>query len=240
MKEYKIPTDQVAHYQKSVHAEELAQGDTSAPTCTTCHGNHGATPPGLSSVANVCGTCHVFFAQLFEKSPHQEAFAKMGLPGCVQCHSNHEIVKPSDSWVGIGPNSVCITCHSSGDAGLRSAQGIALNLGRLNLAIAQANAVLDTADRAGMEVSNAKLELSSAHEALIKARVNVHTFRNSEVQKVTDPGLEIARKADQAGVAALQELNYRRKGLGVALITIFVAIAGLVLKIRQIESKPQV
>jgi bacterioferritin-associated ferredoxin len=239
MKEYKIPTDQVAHYQKSVHAEVLAGGDTSAPTCTTCHGNHGATPPGVTSVANVCGTCHVFFAQLFEKSPHQEAFAKMGLPGCVQCHSNHEIVKPSDSWVGAGPNSVCITCHSAGDAGFRSSQGIARDLARLDLGIAQADSVLDTAERAGMEVSGAKLELASAHEALIKARVNVHTFRDAEVQKLTDPGLETAKKADQAGVAALQELNIRRKGLGVALISIFVAIAGLVLKIRQIESKPQ-
>ena len=65
MRGYNIPTDQVARYEKSVHAEILAQGDTSAPTCATCHGNHGATPPGVSSVANVCGTCHVFFEQLF-------------------------------------------------------------------------------------------------------------------------------------------------------------------------------
>jgi hypothetical protein len=239
MKEYKIPTDQVAHYKKSVHAEILAQGDTSAPTCTTCHGNHGATPPGVKSVANVCGTCHVFFAQLFEKSPHQAAFAQMGLPGCVQCHSNHEIVKPSDTWVGTGANSVCSSCHTAGDAGFKSSQAIAQNLAKLDLAIAQADTVLDTAERAGMEVSNAKLQLASAHEALIKARVNVHTFRDAEVQKITDPGLVIAKQADQAGVAALQELNIRRKGLGVALITIFVAIAGLVLKIRQIEAKPQ-
>jgi hypothetical protein len=163
----------------------------------------------------------------------------MGLPGCVQCHSNHEIVKPSDSWVGSGPNSVCSTCHASGDAGFKSAQGIAQDLGRLDLAIAQAESVLDTAERAGMEVSTAKLDLASAHEALIKGRVNVHTFRDAEVQKVTDPGMGIARKANQAGVAALQELNFRRKGLGVALITILVAIAGLYFKIRQIEAKPQ-
>ncbi len=240
MKEYKIPTDQVAHYSKSVHAAILAQGDTSAPTCTTCHGNHGATPPGVKSVANVCGTCHVFFAQLFEKSPHQAAFAQMGLPGCVQCHSNHEIVKPADSWVGAGANSVCSSCHTAGDAGLKSAQGIAQDLARLDLAITQAETVLDTAERRGMEVSSAKLELASAHEALIKARVDVHTFRDSEVQKVTDPGLVIAKQANEAGVAALQELNFRRKGLGVALITILVAIAGLVLKIRQIEAKPEV
>ena len=239
MKGYDIPTNQFALYEKSVHAQTLAQGDTSAPTCTTCHGNHGATPPGVSSVANVCGTCHVMNEQLFEKSPHQAAFAKMGLPACVQCHSNHEIVNPSDAWVGVGPNSVCTTCHSSGEAGYRSAQAIAQSLARLNLAIAQADTVLDTAERAGMEVSNAKLELASAHEALIKARVDMHTFRDAEVQKVTDPGLEIAKQSNQAGVAALQELNFRRKGFAVSLITIVVAIAGLFLKIRQIESKPQ-
>jgi hypothetical protein len=239
MKDYKIPTDQVGRYQKSVHAQMLAQGDTSAPTCTTCHGNHGATPPGVRSVANVCGTCHVFFAQLFEKSPHQAAFAKMGLPGCVQCHSNHEIVRPSDTWVGVGPNSVCVTCHTSGDPGYRSAQAIAQDISRLDLALTRAETVLDTAERAGMEVSSAKLELTSGHEALVKARVSVHTFRDSEVQKIADPGLEVAQRANQAGVAALAELNFRRKGLAISLITILVAITGLYLKIRQIESRPQ-
>lgn len=116
---------------------------------------------------------------------------------------------------------------------------MAQDLARLNLGITRAEDVLDTAERAGMEVSNPKLELSSAHEALIKARVNVHTFRDAEVEKVAKPGLEIAAHADQAGVAALAELNVRRKGLGISLITILVAILGLYLKIRQIESRQQ-
>ena len=48
MKEYKIPTNQFAEYNKSVHHEALiVRGDLSAPTCTTCHGNHGAAPPGF-------------------------------------------------------------------------------------------------------------------------------------------------------------------------------------------------
>src|ERR1039457_4338643 len=41
MKGYSIPTDQFAKYSTSVHHEALAvRGDLSAPTCTTCHGNH--------------------------------------------------------------------------------------------------------------------------------------------------------------------------------------------------------
>jgi len=239
MKGYKIATDQVARYLKSVHAQALAQGDTSAPTCATCHGNHGATPPGVSSVANVCGTCHVVFEDLFKKSPHQPAFAKMGLAGCVQCHANHEIVKPSDDWVGVGENSVCANCHEAGDKGYAAAQRMAGHLAKLKTFYQRADDILSTAERSGMEVSSAKVELGSAHEALIKARVNVHTFSDAEVGKLADQGVDISQKSYQAGVAALRERDIRRKGLGVSLLFIVLAISGLYLKIRQIESRPQ-
>jgi hypothetical protein len=236
MKGYDIPTSQFALYEKSVHAQTLADGDTSAPTCSTCHGNHGAAPPGVSSVANVCGTCHVMNEQLFEKSPHQAAFAKMGLPACVQCHSNHEVVRPADAWVGSGPQSVCVTCHAAGDKGHAAAQAMSADLTNLNSSLARAENVLGVAERAGMEVSGPKLELADANEALVKARVEVHTFDDSAVRKLTDSGVEIAGKSYQAGVAALRERDFRRKGLGIALIAIVLAISGLYLKIRQMES----
>ena len=236
MKGFDIPTNQFALYKKSVHAQTLAGGDTSAPTCSTCHGNHGATPPGVSSVANVCGTCHVMNEQLFDKSPHQAAFAKMGLPGCVQCHSNHEIVRPTDAWVGTGPQSVCTTCHTPGDKGYGAAQATLADLTHLDSSLTRAAEVLNVAERAGMEVSGPKVELAGAHEDLVKARVDVHTFDAAAVGKLTDSGVEIAAKSYQAGVAALRERDYRRKGLGLALIAIVLAIGGLYLKIRQMES----
>ena len=69
MKPYGIPTDQFANYTTSVHHEALTvNGDLSAPTCTTCHGNHGAVPPGVDKVQNVCGTCHVFQAQMYKRA----------------------------------------------------------------------------------------------------------------------------------------------------------------------------
>jgi hypothetical protein len=188
-------------------------------------------------VASVCGTCHVFFAQLFEKSPHQAAFAKLGLPGCVQCHSNHEIVRPTDAWVGSAPPSVCITCHAPGDKGYTAAQAMSGDLAHLDSALARAEEVLGVAERAGMEVSGPKVDLADAHEALVKARVNVHTFDEAAVRKLTEAGVEIAAKSYQAAVAALRERDFRRKGLGVALIAIVLAITGLYLKIRQMESR---
>src|SRR5262249_35705127 len=109
MKEFKIPTDQFAKYSGSVHHEAMVvRGDLSAPTCTTCHGNHGASPPGIGTVQNVCSTCHVFQAQLYEKSPHKKAFDSAALPGCVVCHSNHGIAHPTDAKVGAEAQSVCM------------------------------------------------------------------------------------------------------------------------------------
>jgi hypothetical protein len=237
MSGYKIPADQVARYEKSVHAQMLAQGDASAPTCTTCHGNHGAMPPGVGSVASVCGTCHVFFAQLFQKSPHAAVFAKMGLPGCVQCHSNHEIVRPADDWVGVGPQAVCVNCHAEGDRGYDAARIMAGALAKLRTSQERADNILTTAERSGMEVSSARLQLSASNEALIKARVDVHTFDPGEVEKLTDQGVGISTKAYEAGIAALRERDLRRKGLGLSLVFIALAIAGLYLKIREIESR---
>ena len=57
---YKLPSDVYAKWKKSVHyAARTEKGDLSAPTCNSCHGNHGAAPPEVGSVVNVCGTCHV-------------------------------------------------------------------------------------------------------------------------------------------------------------------------------------
>jgi len=174
--------------------------------------------------------------QLFDKSPHQAAFAKMGLPGCVQCHSNHEIVRPTDAWVGTGPQSACTTCHTPGDKGYGAAQAMLADLTHLDSSLTRAAEVLNVAERAGMEVSGPKVELAGAQEDLVKARVDVHTFDAAAVRKLTDSGVEIAAKSYQAGVAALRERDYRRKGLGLALIAIVLAISGLYLKIRQMES----
>ena len=72
-----IPTNQRDDYEKSVHFAALTkQNDLSAPTCNDCHGNHGATPPGVGSVSNVCGTCHAVFAAKFATSAHSQIFVR--------------------------------------------------------------------------------------------------------------------------------------------------------------------
>lgn len=238
MKGYPIPTDQFAGYRASVHHEALAvRGDLSAPTCTTCHGDHGAAPPGVSTVQNVCSTCHVFQAQLFESSPHKAAFAAASLPGCVTCHSNHRIAHPTDAMLGTGPQSVCTNCHTEGDAGYQAAAQIAQQIDHLDTSVKNATEILDRAESAGMEVSDAQLEQDQARDSLTKSRVSIHSFNPTRVQQDVDTGLQIAGKTHGEGAAALQERDYRRKGLALSLLAIVAVVIGLRLYVRQIETR---
>jgi len=237
MKGYNIATDQFAKYSTSVHHEAMTvRGDLSAPTCTTCHGNHGAAPPGVGAVQNVCSTCHVFQDQMYEKSSHKTAFQSAGLPGCVVCHSNHGVSHPTDAKLGAGPEAVCMQCHSPGDVCDQARAEILAGLTRLDEAIKGADQVLGVAESSGMDVSEAKLRQAQARDALTRARVTLHSFQVAPVNENIQVGLKVAEVTYQAGVKALAERNYRRVGLTISLVTIVVVLVGLWLFIRELES----
>jgi hypothetical protein len=240
MAPYKIPTDQLEQYQQSVHWKMIVnKSDLSAPACNDCHGNHGAAPPGVSSVANVCGQCHAVNAELFNKSAHSKIFAQMGISGCATCHSNHAIVETSDAMLGGGEKSACATCHPAGSSGGALAASMLGSIDRLKTGYEKALALLTKAEHAGMEVSQPLFELNEAKTTLIKARATIHGFDQALLDKEVEPGLAVSEKAYARGVKAMNELQFRRKGLAVSALIIFALIIGLILKIRQMERKPK-
>ena len=146
-----LPLTQYAGWRQSVHAKALLdKGDLSAPTCNDCHGNHGATPPGLESIAAVCGQCHGREAELFRASPkhagfqsHAKLLAEAGAKGCaachdappgiahegpsklsecVSCHGNHAVMRPTVALLAPLPMTPCAFCHE-GREGLAESVG---------------------------------------------------------------------------------------------------------------------
>ncbi len=96
MSSYGIPTNQYEHYRRSAHAAALFDaGDVAAPACNDCHGNHGAAPPGVGSVANVCGQCHGREQNLFTESFKADLFQEMGVSQCSVCHEHHMVLHPT-------------------------------------------------------------------------------------------------------------------------------------------------
>jgi predicted CXXCH cytochrome family protein len=238
MKGYKLadgsplPTDQRVKYEKSVHHEAMVKrNDLSAPTCNDCHGNHGATPPGVGAIANVCGTCHTVFATKFALSTHSQIFDR----SCVECHSNHEIAKPSDAMLGTDKAALCANCHSDGDNGFAAAAAMRGGIEKLKAAIAHSEGVVATAENAGMDMGNQSLALREARNHLTLARTEMHAFNPKPVEAVLQEGLGVTAKIDTEGQAALAEVSYRRTGLAVSLGAILLVVVALRMKIRSLN-----
>lgn len=228
-----LPTDQGAKYEKSVHHAAMAQrDDLSAPTCNDCHGNHGAAPPGVGAVTNVCGTCHGVFATKFALSTHSQIFDR----GCVECHSNHEIAKPTDALLGTDKTSLCVTCHSEGDNGYKAAADMRAEIEKLKAAIDRSRALVATAENAGMAMDEQTLALREAGNHLTLARTEMHAFEPKAVTTVLQAGLDITAKVDSEGQAALDEVSFRKKGLAVSLGAILLVVVALSLKIRSLKA----
>jgi hypothetical protein len=236
MAKYAIPTNQLEQYGTSVHWNALSKGgDLSAPTCVSCHGNHGAKPPQVESVAAVCGSCHVLFQQLYEKSPHEPVFSAAGGGGCIVCHSNHGIHQPSTAML-VGPNAVCSQCHEPSTAGGNAAAKMAGWIDTLGGSLKHSDEVLEKAERYGMEVSEAQARLGDGRENLVKARLALHSFQPEGMHKPIEAGMAIADETLHAGQAALKEKDFRRFGLAVSALFIAITVAAIWLVIRRLEA----
>ncbi len=238
MEPYGIPTDQREKYELSYHWHMLSEeGDLSAPTCNDCHGNHGAAPPGISWVGNVCGQCHTVMGELFAESFHSRIFTMMGRPGCATCHQNHDIEQAGDELLGLGEGAACAMCHSDSSAGGVVASLMRSRIDSLVVVFDAADSILGRAENAGMEVSEALFELSDARTALISARTAVHSFSLDAVAVEVEAGLETTSRAYARGEEAMADLVFRRLGWAVSVGIILILIIGLVLKIKQLESR---
>ena len=233
-----LPTNQFAEYQKSVHFAALTRhNDLSAPTCNDCHGNHGAAPPNVGAIANVCGTCHAVFAQKFATSVHQPIFDK----GCVECHTNHAVLQPSDRMLSAAaPHGVCQPCHNADDKsdhGAAAAVAMRADIERLKGVLEQAGALIARVKNDGIEVSDQQLALREAGNKLTLARTEMHGFVPEKVSPIIADGLKIVDAVDRAGQSGVAELRFRRRGLAVSLGIILVFVIALGLKVRQIDRR---
>lgn len=238
MASYGIPTDQFDGYRRSPHGVALLEkSDLNAPACNSCHGNHGATPPGAAAVVGLCGNCHQSNAELFEASIHRVAFEKKGIAGCVGCHGNHGIVTPTDSLITFAAGSPCVKCHTddASDPKAGDIHHLRALLDSLSAGKADAEAALERAERLGMDVSDAKYTLKDAHQALVQARVAIHSFKVADIAAVARPGIRVTGEARAAGEAAVKEYHFRRQGLVVSTLIVTVVAILLYLKIRDME-----
>ena len=234
----KLKTNQYEGYIGSVHGVSLLENkDLYAPACNDCHGNHGAVPPSVGSIREICGSCHPQNRDLFKASKLGKIFEENGLPQCESCHGNHFIPKPSDAMLDWEREAICKNCHPQGGKYKDFADEMFGIVHHLNTQLDTARVLVEESEIRGMEVSDLLFKLDDAHNALIQTRTSIHSFDLDFINETATPGIKAAEEAIEGAEASLGEFNYRRKGLfGASLIISILAIL-MYAKLRQSEKE---
>jgi hypothetical protein len=130
MRQYGLPTGQVAEFRSSRHGRLLlVNHDLDAPTCTDCHDAHTILRPDdarstvyPTNIPTTCAHCHEDKQRMgkyhlatdqverFRRSAHGIALFQeqnFAAPTCVGCHGSHSALPPTVTEVA----NVCDRCH---------------------------------------------------------------------------------------------------------------------------------
>jgi hypothetical protein len=234
MADFDIPTNQYEEYTQSVHGKALLEKHDvrGAPACNDCHGNHGAAPPSIDAISNICGTCHAFNAELFLGSPLAPDFKEKSLADCVACHSKHLITHVSDDWLADEPGGACRKCHETGDEGSDLALYYVDTFGSIQRSFDEIGDLLTRAEMKGMDVTEGEDYAEAARQGLMQARTLIHAFSKPVMEeKVTDISQNQAA-ALEVGYAQLKAFDDRRRGLTISTLLLLLLTLGVAIKIR--------
>jgi hypothetical protein len=234
MASYNIPTNQFDLYQQSVHGHALLDNqDFRAPNCATCHGTHGAAPPGFAEVANVCGSCHSATQDHYLQSPHAN-IGEAG-PKCVTCHGRYDVGKPSEAlYLGSEPRH-CGACHAAGSEADQVAQTLYSNVTTAVQAYDEAETAIQAARAVGMLVRPLEGQLREANTALITSRAAQHSLDIDTVQELGDEARAIAEQVKADAEAAVAESVFRRQAMVIAVAIMGLIIIALYLLKRELD-----
>ncbi len=224
-----LPTNQFDEFKNSVHGIALLEnGDIGAPACNDCHGNHGATPPYVDHVDQICGTCHSNNKDIFQKSHLNDIFLSNGFGQCEACHGNHNVEKPTDEFLSWSNESSCKPCHEDSHPAKEMAGYFYNTIDSLKTGLKLAHDMVEMAEHKGMIVSELLFDLDDAKKALIKTRTNIHSFNKAFVDSGASSGFTSIQAAINGSNILLDEVKYRKKGLlsFSVIITIFVIAIG--------------
>ncbi len=230
MARYGLKADAYAEYSQSVHGQALLeQGDTSAPGCTRCHGEHGATPPGVGDVDKVCGQCHATTRAYFLQGPHKAAMDAAGLPECASCHDHHLIARADMGML----DTVCLKCHEAGSMQTQMAAafetlftGASEEIDRARLAVEQAAAI-------PLYVEDYRARLAEARTSLTESFPVMHALDVTPVEQLTHRARSIATEVESEVNGKLEGRKWRRVGLMVFWFYLLLTVGVLVRFRRQ-------
>lgn len=229
-----VPTGQVAAYRDSVHGKALLVGkNQAAPTCTTCHGSHGAAPPALRSVHHVCARCHPNDAKQFGEGPHGEATEAGRMTPCVSCHTAHSVQHPTDddllTW--------CDRCHQGKAEIAQVARSIHDEIQRARTMFEEAEREIQDAPHGDLPREQLDTQVANARTALLQTAVAQHSLRLRDVERQTAVVLSLHEDLRAAAERRVEKLRVRKALLFYVWGYLAATIAALWIKRQRVEAE---
>lgn len=223
----------VAEYRAGVHGRALLEGGRgAAPDCTSCHGVHGAAPPGYGDVDKVCGHCHAETRSAFVAGPHYQAMRAAGLPECIACHDHHQV----RSFGLAAIETACEECHDDGSEQVRLGRQIFTVLSAAGQELDAAEELAGEAQRSAVHVEDHLSRIEEARTYLTEALPLVHSVELEPVEG-------LARRARSIGEEVRHELFEKldrrpaRIGLAVFWFYLLMTLAVLVVYKRRLAAR---
>lgn len=240
MKPYNIPTDQLADYKESYHGKILygkipGKKPGLAPNCADCHGIHGATPPGVKEVANVCGNCHSTTTKYFKESPHFFAMEEAGIPRCVDCHTNHRNKFPTVEMFSGGEEEICGDCHEKGSIPYKRGEELRETLIKAITAIEEVQKLEKNLEKTGKNIEALTAKLEEAEKKLVEAAPITHTLSITKVVELSEEAVGKAREVKIEINKIYKDIQIRKIAFVIVLLVFLLLVTFLILKLRRLS-----
>lgn len=220
------PMGDARTYLGSIHAQELLdRGNPRAPTCVSCHGVHGAAPPGAGDIDKVCGQCHTAERRYFAAGPHLEYMVKAGLPECVSCHGNHAIMVSQPQRLA----TVCEGCHGAGSSQVALGARMWTEYQAASTQIEQAAALVARADAVPIQTEDYRARIEEARTYLREALPAAHAVQEQTVAGLTGRARGIGAEVASEIYGKLGHLQARKVGL--VVFWFYLALTVMILRI---------
>jgi cytochrome c553 len=125
-----------AQYERSAHGRALlVKGNREAPSCASCHGEHGILPAkesasevSATNIPETCSHCHGSLAfntrfdipidpvKTFKHTFHGIAneLGSQRVAQCASCHTAHDVLPPEDPRSSVNAANIPATCGAEG------------------------------------------------------------------------------------------------------------------------------
>lgn len=233
MAPYGKPTDIFEKYKNSVHGKALFEKqDLGVATCVSCHGNHGAVPPGVSDVGAACGKCHINERTNFLESVHARIADQSQFPQCIACHSNHDIQPPTlDLYT-----EACGKCHEPQSQAFQDGQRIWQTMKQAEGALKETQELVRRAGIDGIFVEDDEALLQEVKTKVFEMAPLQHTLSYEKINGVYQEVDQKIKTIHQNVRHKRQSLKYRKMALLPLWVFIGIMIWALWTKYQQLAS----